>query len=153
MFSFLTQICNSMTQSLTFYQSGPQCGNSMELVELLFWTMAFLRLTQNLIFKERVGCKIWLNYIRNMPTISFFIRIFLLKARTSAVNQVKGAKYTPGWVSRPPLEASWKHKTYKSQHSLSLFFNFKDYLLFGFFLWSVFNKILQFQGWSIIKMS
>ena len=53
--SVLTQICKSVTRSLNFYPRGPQRGNSIELVELLYWTMAFSRLTQNLILKKLRG--------------------------------------------------------------------------------------------------
>ena len=34
--SVLTQICKSVTRSLIFYPRGPQRGNSIEFVEILF---------------------------------------------------------------------------------------------------------------------
>ena len=47
-YSVLTQIC----KFLNFYQRGPQGGNSIELVEILFETMTFLHFTQRTIYKS-----------------------------------------------------------------------------------------------------
>ena len=55
-----------------------------------------------------------------MPLISFFMKMFLLKARTAAVFQLMGpfdqvgeANYTPCWAGRPPLKLQYLGK-YKS---------------------------------------
>ena len=50
--SVLTQIYKSVTRSPIFNLRVPQRGNSIELVELLFWTIIFSRFTQNSIFKK-----------------------------------------------------------------------------------------------------
>ena len=68
--SVLTQICKSVTRSLIFYPRGPQRGNSIELAELLFWTMAFSRLTQNSIFKASSLCLV--RTCENMTSLTFF---------------------------------------------------------------------------------
>ena len=70
-----------------------------------------------------VGCKRILpqklDYVYlNNASYFFFHKNNSLKSQNSCgfqltgpVKQVEGANYTPCWVSRPPLEAIWKHKT------------------------------------------